>query len=159
MGEKQHQIVNLFRVADRILKRSIDKKVEGTGVYRSQHRLLMLLGKFSECSQTEIAEKMEVSPAAVAVSLKKLEKSGYVSRQCNENDNRVNHVAVTEKGWKTIKASINDFNEIENAFFADFSEAEMERLEEYLRRIIQNGDNYYQSLFPRGNERSLQRGI
>lgn len=151
MGEKQHQIVNLFRVADRILKRSIDKKVEGTGVYRSQHRLLMLLGKFPECSQTEIAEKMEVSPAAVAVSLKKLEKSGYVSRQCNENDNRVNHVAVTEKGWKTIKASINDFNEIENAFFVGFSEAEMEQLEEYLRRIIKNGDIYYQSLLKQEN--------
>ncbi|MBO5056206.1 MAG: MarR family transcriptional regulator [Lachnospiraceae bacterium] len=151
MGEKQHQIVNLFRVADRILKRSIDKKVEGTGVYRSQHRLLMLLGKFPECSQTEIAEKMEVSPAAVAVSLKKLEKSGYVSRQCNENDNRVNHVAVTEKGWKTIKASINDFIEIENAFFVGFSEEEMEQLEEYLRRIIKNGDIYYQSLLKQEN--------
>lgn len=151
MGEKQHQIVNLFRAADRVLKRSIDKKVEGTGVYRSQHRLLMLLGKFPECSQTEIAEKMEVSPAAVAVSLKKLEKSGYVSRQCNENDNRVNHVAVTEKGWKTIKASINNFIEIENAFFEDFSEEEMEQLEAYLRRIIKNGDDYYQSLLKQEN--------
>lgn len=151
MGEKQHQIVHLFRVADRILKRSIDKKVEGTGVYRSQHRLLMLLGKFPECSQTEIAEKMEVSPAAVAVSLKKLVKSGFVSRQCNENDNRVNHMAVTDKGWKTIKASINDFNEIENAFFADFSETEMEQLEAYLRRIIKNGDDYYQSLLKQEN--------
>lgn len=151
MGEKQHQIVHLFRVADRILKRSIDKKVEGTGVYRSQHRLLMLLGKFPECSQTEIAEKMEVSPAAVAVSLKKLVKSGLVSRQCNENDNRVNHMAVTDKGWTTIKTSINDFNEIENAFFADFSETEMEQLEAYLRRIIKNGDDYYQSLLKQEN--------
>lgn len=151
MGEKQHQIVHLFRVADRILKRSIDKKVEGTGVYRSQHRLLMLLGKFPECSQTEIAEKMEVSPAAVAVSLKKLVKSGFVSRQCNESDNRVNHMAVTDKGWTTIKASINDFNEIENAFFADFSETEMEQLEAYLRRIIKNGDDYYQSLLKQEN--------
>lgn len=146
MGEKPHQIVNLFRAADRLLKRSIDKKVEGTGVYRSQHRLLMLLGKFPECSQTEIAEKMEVSPAAVAVSLKKLEKSGFISRQCNENDNRVNHIAVTDKGWKTIKTSIDDFNEIENAFFVDFSEEEMEQLGEYLRRIIQNGEKYYQGL-------------
>lgn len=151
MGERQHQIVDLFRAADRILKRSIDKKVEGTGVYRSQHRLLMLLGKFPECSQTEIAEKMEVSPAAVAVSLKKLEKSGYVSRQCNENDNRVNHIAVTEKGWETIKASRKDFNEIENAFFIDFSETELEQLEEYFRRVIQNGDNYYQSLLKQEN--------
>lgn len=146
MGEKPHQIVNLLRAADRLLKRSIDKKVEGTGVYRSQHRLLMLLGKFPECSQTEIAEKMEVSPAAVAVSLKKLEKSGFISRQCNENDNRVNHIAVTDKGWKTIKTSIDDFNEIENAFFVDFSEEEMEQLGEYLRRIIQNGEKYYQGL-------------
>jgi len=143
---KQHRIMNLFRTTDRVWKRSIAKKVEDTGVYRSQHRLLMILGKHSECSQTELAEKLEISPAAVAVSLKKLEKSGFISRQSQKNDNRVNHVVITEKGWKVIDNSVQYFRELEADFFKDFSVEELEQLERYFIRIIKNGEDCYQSL-------------
>lgn len=151
MGERQHRIVNLFRITDRTLKRCIDKKVDGTGVYRSQHRLLMMLGKHPECSQTELAEKLDISPAAVAVSLKKLEKAGFISRQCNKDDNRINHVVITEKGWKTIDVSIGYFKELENAFFLDFSEEELDQLEKYFGRMIANGESYCQNLLKQEN--------
>ena len=45
MGEREHELVHLLHIVDRNFKRSIDKKVESTGVYRSQHRLLMMLGR------------------------------------------------------------------------------------------------------------------
>lgn len=145
-GEEQHRIIDLFRNTDRMIKRSVDKKVEGTGVYRSQHRMLMILGKHPEISQTELAEKLEISPAAVAVSLKKLEKSGLIARQANEDDNRVNHVTVTEKGGLTIKVSAEYFREMEAALLKDFSMEEMEALEKFFKRIIANGEEYYKSL-------------
>lgn len=151
MGEQQHRIMNLFRAADQTLKRSIGKRVEGTGVYRSQHRLLMILGKHPECSQTELAEMLDISPAAVAVSLKKLEKAGFIRRQCKENDNRVNHVDITEKGQKAIEVSIHYFMEMEEAFFLDFSQEEMVQLECFFRRIIANGEKYYQRLVKQEN--------
>lgn len=145
-GEEQHRIIDLFRNTDKMIKRSVDKKVEGTGVYRSQHRMLMILGKHPEISQTELAEKLEISPAAVAVSLKKLEKSGLIARQANEDDNRVNHVTVTEKGGLTIKVSAEYFREMEAALLKDFSMEEMEALEKFFKRIIANGEEYYKSL-------------
>ena len=144
--EKQRQMVDLLRLADKSVKRSIEKRVEGTGVYRSQHRLLMILGKNPECSQTELAEKLEISPAAVAVSLKKLEKAGYIERQCHESDNRINHVAITENGRAVIDISISYFREMENAFFGDFSDEELRQLEQLLWRVIKNGDSYYKGL-------------
>ena len=146
MGEREHELVHLLHIVDRNFKRSIDKKVGSTGVYRSQHKLLMMLGRHPDCSQTELAEKMEVSPAAIAVSLKKLEKGGFVSRQCHENDNRVNYVKVTEKGRKAIEVSIRYFQEIDEAMFADFTDEEIERLGGYLHRVIANGETYYQKL-------------
>lgn len=145
-GEEQHRIIDLFRNTDKMIKRSVDKKVEGTGVYRSQHRMLMILGKHPEISQTELAEKLEISPAAVAVSLKKLEKSGLIARQANADDNRVNHVTVTEKGGLTIKVSAEYFREMEAALLKDFSMEEMEALEKFFKRIIANGEEYYKSL-------------
>lgn len=146
MEEQKHRIIHLLGVTDRTLKRSISKKVEKTGVYRSQHKLLMILGKHPECSQTELAERLEISPAAVAVSLKKLEKSGFISRQCQESDNRVNQVVITEKGWKAIDQSVQYFKELDQAFLEDFSLEELGQLETFLERMIKNGEDYYQNL-------------
>ena len=106
----------------------------------------MILGKHPDCSQTALAERLEISPAAVAVSLKKLEKSGFISRQCQENDNRVNQVVITEKGWKIIDLSTQYFKEMENAFLSDFSEEELKQLQSFLERMIKNGEDYYQTL-------------
>lgn len=144
--ELQHDIINLFHHSDHIMKRVISKKIEDTGIYRSQHRLLMMLGKYPDCSQTTLAEKMEISPAAVAVSLKKLEKSGYIMRQCDQEDSRINRVVVTEKGRKAIHKSIIHFQEIEDTMFIGFSDEELELCRDYFRRIIDNEENYYQSL-------------
>lgn len=146
MEEQYHRIIHLLGVTDRTLKRSIAKKVEKTGVYRSQHRLLMILGKHPDCSQTELAERLEISPAAVAVSLKKLEKSGFISRQCQKNDNRVNQVVITEKGWEIIDQSVQYFKEMDKAFLKDFSLEELRRLEAFLERMIKNGEDYYKAL-------------
>ena len=144
-GDLQHEIIHLFRCTDQVLKRAIGRKVEGTGLYRSQHRLLMILGKHADCSQTAIAEKMEISPPAVAVTLKKLEKGGYISRQCLEEDNRVNEVVVTEKGRQAISESIVCFQEVESAILKGFSDQEMEQLSGFLQRMIANGEDYSRS--------------
>lgn len=145
-GERKCRIIQLFHQADRTIKRSTNKKLEKTGVYRSQHQLLMMLGKHPESSQTELAEKLEISPAAVAVSLKKLEKAGYIIRQSTESDNRVNHVTITEKGRAAIDRSVVCFKELEGAFFEGFDEEELIFLENFLKRMIKNGEDYYQKM-------------
>ena len=149
--ELQHQIVNLFRQSDQAMKRVIGKKVEDTGIYRSQHRLLMILGKNPDCSQTAIANKLEISPAAVAVSLKKLEKAGYITRSCDAEDNRMNHVVITDKGKKAIDQSILYFQEIEDAMFEGFSQEELETYAAFLGSVIQNEERYYHNLSQKDN--------
>ena len=142
----QHRLVNLFRQLDQFFKRAIGKKVSSTGVYRSQHRILMMLSDHPDCSQTELADELDISSAAVAVTLKKLEKAGYISRQCSAEDNRMNHVVMTDKGKMIIDISHSYFQEVENALFVGFSEEEMALLEKFFLRIIQNCGRYYQNL-------------
>ncbi len=97
-----HEVMKNFRMADSTLRRAIEKYVARTGVYRSQHQMLMNLGKHPDCSQMELAQRLEITPAAVATTIKKLEKGGYVTRLVSEQDNRVNKLAVTEKGERII---------------------------------------------------------
>ena len=106
----------------------------------------MMLSEHPDCSQTELADELDISSAAVAVTLKKLEKAGYISRQCSAEDNRMNHVVMTDKGKRIIDISHSYFQEVENALFVGFSEEEMALLEKFFLRIIQNCERYYQNL-------------
>ena len=124
----------LFRRTDRQLRRCMEKKVNHTGVYQSQHRLLMHLNHHPNCSQVEIARELEISPAAVAVSLKKLESGGYITREITESDSRTHRVTITKKGRSVIEM----FWETEKAMFEGFSEEEMQSLQQFLERIYEN---------------------
>lgn len=136
--DMEHELSVKFRRADSALKRCIERRVKNTGVYRSQHRLLMHLNRKPNCSQVELAEHLEVSPAAIAVSIKKLEKGGYIRRETDESDNRVHQVIITDKGRQVIEKSIIMFQESETEMFAGFSADEMNELEDFLDRIYQN---------------------
>ncbi len=133
-----HEVAMLQRRIDRHLRRYIEKKVTDTGVYRSQHQLLMNLGKNPGCSQTQLAEHMGISTAAVTTSLKKLEKGGYIVRQMSHDDNRVNQPEITEKGEQVIKQSIQIFQQIDRDMYAGFSKEELNILQGYYERILQN---------------------
>ena len=127
-----------FRRADSMLRRCLERKVSHTGVYPTQHRILMALGHEPGISQVELAEKFEVSGAAITGSLKKLEKGGYITRDVNREDNRSNQVSVTEKGRLVIEESIEMFHETDQRFFRGFSDEEVCRFLEYMERICEN---------------------
>lgn len=127
-----------FRRTDSLMKRTIEKRVSITGVYRSQHQLLMQIAHHPKSSQIEIAERLDISPAAVAVSLKKLEKGGYIKKDLDTTDNRINQIEVTEKGKYVVEKSHLIFEEIEKTIFEGFTEEEIEKTGELLERIYQN---------------------
>lgn len=142
-----HSTAEIFRRTDGMLRRCIEKKLRTLDeeVYRSQHRLLMMLGKNPNCSQNELAIILDVSPAAVAVSLGKLEKNGYITRETSTDDRRSNHVSISEKGNRVIQSSIKLFDEVERTMFQDFDEEEIGRFQEFLRRAYRNLESMQQA--------------
>lgn len=140
MKEQYMAASELFRRTDGMLRRCIEKKLRTLEeeIYRSQHRLLMMLDKNPNCSQNELAAILEISPAAVAVSLGKLEKSGYIAREINTDDHRSNQVAITKKGDHVIQKSIRLFEEVECMMFEGFDEEEMKRFCASLQKACGN---------------------
>ena len=116
----------------------LERKFSQTGVYRSQHQLLMYIAKHPKASQKEIAGQHKISTAAVAVSLKKLEKGGYIRRAVDEKDNRYNQIHLTPKGQEIVETSQLIFGEVEKAMFEGFSKKDFDRLTKYLDRISGN---------------------
>ncbi len=101
--------------------------------------LLMHLSRMKEPpSQKELAAHLEVSPAAVAVSLKKLEAEGYITRSATEDDSRINEITITPKGREIIEESRRILDGIDTEIFAGIGQDELSSCIETLGRIESN---------------------
>lgn len=133
-----HQTVKLYMKTGHLHRDVLEKEVRRTGVYRSQHQILMFLSNHPEASQKEIAEFLGVSTATIAVTLKKLEKAGYILRASDPKDNRCNRIQLSGKGEEIVTQSHEIFWRVEEAMFLGFSEEEKKKLINFFERICEN---------------------
>lgn len=118
----------------KIMQHYLDK----TGVYQAQHRLLIEVFQNPSASQNDLARSMEVSPATIAVALKKLEKGGYIHREMDEGDNRFNKITLTEKGNRVVEQSRKIFETTNQKVFEGFTEDEKSVLLTLLQKLNHN---------------------
>lgn len=132
------ELVDTYMHVGRLHRMVLERQLNRTGVYRSQHQLLMYIADNPDASQKEIAEFSHVSAATVAVSLKKLENGGYIRRVVDEHDNRYNKICITEKGSAVVENSVRWFQKVEQAIFGGFSPEEMAAMQGFLNRMLTN---------------------
>ena len=139
--ERFREVIHRMSTVLRRHHTAFDALREETGLGRSAHYTLMRLADAdNSLSQSEIAGMLEISAAAVANMLKRLEADGYVTRHANPSDTRVNDIALTEKGRHVVAFSREKFGALDAAVFAGFTDAEIEALGAYLDRMQNNLD-------------------
>lgn len=129
-----HQLIGFAMKHRKIMQNLLDE----TGVYQAQHRLLMQISRNQNASQKDIADSMGISTATIAVSLKKLEKGGYINKVMDEGDNRFNQITITEKGKEVVKQSIQIFETTDQRIFAGLSDEEKATLSSLLQKLDTN---------------------
>lgn len=124
----------------RMHRSNCEKKVGEYGLYTSQHKMLMYLYRFRDNppTQVKIAQFFAISPAAVAVAVKKLEKEGYITRTPRENDLRNNEVQLTQKGIDIAKVSMGELDKSDEIMYKGMSEEDIVRLRGYLDLMLSN---------------------
>lgn len=141
---KNHQILDKYLIVGKLHRLYLERELNRSGVFRSQHQLLMYISRFPNASQKDIANVHHVSTATVAVSLKKLEKGGYISRMMDKEDNRFNQICITPKGKAIVDESIKIFQKTENTLFKSFTDEELLMLESFFERMRFNLDCLFQ---------------
>lgn len=129
----------LFIHTDRLHWKAIERNVADLGIHRSQHFVLMRIARVGDgASQKAIADDMEISPAALAVTLKKLEAGGYIVRKTSKEDSRFNRVSLTDKGREIIRVSEEIFARVDEETFRGLSPEEISLFISCLEKMQEN---------------------
>ena len=138
LSMKYHRLHHLFFLC-------ISKKMGNPFVHPGQGALLGCLLDNGSMSQGELCRKLQVSAAAVAVSLRRLEQQGMILRLKNPSDLRGKLLSLTPLGTETAREMRCAVNTVQSLAIAGFTEEELEFLTGYLSRIINNMSAYLDS--------------
>lgn len=104
--------------------------------------ILFLLNERGEdgrvSAQRELADALRVSPATIAVSLKSLEREGYVEKLSDEKDQRRKGIRLTPKGEGAVRRCLMVFRAVDRHMFEGFSPEEVEQISAFHIRMLQN---------------------
>ena len=98
-----------------------------TLIMRIQHYLY----DKGESTQKELAGYLNCSPAAVAVSIKRLERKGLLEKRVDNTDMRYNKITLTEEGKKRAVAARAGLDRIDRRCFDGFSQDELDTLKNF----------------------------
>lgn len=117
---------------------------EQIGLHRGQPSVLFELDRHDGVTQSELARRIEVTPATLTNLLNRLEAHLYIRRVRDPLDARVFRVYLTDAGReKTVQArAITE--QMETLAFKDFNDVELEALSESLQRLRRNLTNSIQ---------------
>ena len=145
---KLSQAINMMIKTDHMHRCMIDSRVGLLGIHRTQHRILMHLAKSDKLpSQKELADHLNITPAAVTGLLKKMEADGYVEKTLGR-DNRFNELQITDKGRELVKRTRTVFCEADTSMFEGFTDEELdiyisclEKLQANIRKQFERKEN------------------
>lgn len=102
--------------------------------------LAILVKKFPEKNQKEIAKEMRFTQGAMSHSVKILIEKDILKQIPLESDMRYNRLVVTEKGNNLIDEYESYITSVYEDIFIGFNQDEFKNLDEYLIRINKNLD-------------------
>jgi MarR family transcriptional regulator, organic hydroperoxide resistance regulator len=114
------------------------QEFEKLGLLRGQPPVLFEVGKKDGITQSELAQKLEVTPATMTNLLRRMEASGLISRIRDENDFRFSNVHLTEAGRQALAQAVEVAHHIDEIIFSGFSPEEQNEITNYLERIHSN---------------------
>ncbi len=108
------------------------------GMFNGHPRTLFLLQHTPGMTQCELAAALDVAPATLSVSVRRMEAAGLVERRPDEHDARRQRLYLTAVGEEMHRRCANGRDFLIDAMYADFSEEDIACLDRLLCRMTHN---------------------
>ena len=104
----------------------------------SFRNLLFHLNFNNGCTQLALANLTHLKAPTVSVTLQKMEKEGYVTRQPNAEDLRQTLVFITDKGKEYNERIYSTVKSIDTEIFSGISDEDQKKICDVLGKVIDN---------------------
>ena len=138
MTDIQKSIVREIDTLTLLKKISVAKMCSDIGLYYGQPPIIEYILYHDGCTQKNIAEHFNVTPASIALSTKRLQKAGYIEKKTDEHNLRCNSLHVTEQGKKVSRQWREELNSFTQNLFSRFTQEELETFCSFLKRMNEN---------------------
>jgi MarR family transcriptional regulator, multiple antibiotic resistance protein MarR len=117
-----------------------DKDLRGLKLSAAQLAVVATLGSGKAVSITELCERTSYDPGAMTRMLDRLQVKRLIGRHRSVKDRRVVYVELTEEGRARLPRMREISIGVLEQVLGGFTRAEVERLQNYLTRLLANAD-------------------
>lgn len=150
------KFLNANRLLGRIhvLRRiTVGSKMLKIPLYKGQYEILDYVSKNPGCSQAMLAKELMISPASVALSVKRLIKANLLTKETDKNNLRCNKLYAGKNADEVINKSRSVMDEFDSNAFKNFTDEELKLFESFALRITENiVDSYFDGKLPPKHE-------
>lgn len=132
------EIINRLEKAHLLRRIYCQRIMSSSPLHFKQIPILSFIAENEGCTQSDIAEKLQVSAACIATSTKRLQKSGFIIKSVDEGNLRCKRLSLTEKGRELLEASYEPFDEYDRMVFSNISDDEIELMKNIFDKMLYN---------------------
>jgi DNA-binding MarR family transcriptional regulator len=92
----------LLNDISRLARRQFDRRVRSLQLTRAQWLFLYYLARSPGCTQSELAEHLQIERISVSRQAERLERSGWIERRDHNADARAYQLVLTPKAERTV---------------------------------------------------------
>lgn len=116
----------------------IEVKLSKYELVKGQAELLLLIKDNDGITQNELASLLGIKDSSMSVRLSKLEKSGYIVREIDEENLKRKLVYITVEGKKVSVQCRRILREFDEILYNGFTKKEKNQLEKSMKKVIKN---------------------
>lgn len=122
----------------KLLRQSFNNAVSEQGLFSGQQDIVLALVENEGITLSELAKLLDVSSATASVSVKRMERAGFIIKKADKKDARITRLYPTEKARHAPENIKNHIDSIENTLKSSMTEKQIEQLSDLLELAIQN---------------------
>lgn len=119
-------------------RRTMHRYFCSIGLFNGHPPMLFHLRRQPGITQKELAQRMEISPASVTTSIRRMEAAGLVRREKDTADGRVTHLYLTDEGERMDAACASGRDFLIANLYRGLSPQETSTLYTLLDKMILN---------------------
>lgn len=133
-----YEVVSSIRRLE-LMRRIMTRRVlRNLGLHPGQPPMIEYVISHPGCTQKNVADELDITPASAASSLKRLEKAGIIRREADLNDCRCNRLYATELGKQKSTDAREAFDALDIRMFAGINDEERVMYKVLCERMFEN---------------------